>query len=422
MPVYNPPATVDTIPGLQETLDAVEVASLPTGGTTGQALVKVSNADHDVMWDDVAGGPGSADWGDIGGTLSDQTDLQTALDAKAPLADPTFTGTVAGVTKAMVGLGNVDNTSDANKPVSTATQTALDGKQPLDSDLTTIAGLTATTNNFMVANASAWASRTPAQAKTHLSLVKGDVGLGNVDNTADTAKPVSTAQQTALNLKANLSAPEFTSGVGGIGIGTSGLSGNSANALTLASSNTPTTVANCGSIYHANGVLNFMDSAGVNWVISGSATTPFIFEVRLSGTISTGANVTPVDVTNFVFSYVANASYFIEIVGGVTAPAATTGMGLQFNVSTAVSNSYLTFFHQLANTGTLAGGNAIADDASQGVSSGIPANAGVYPFAAFGTIQTSISSGTAQLRLRSETTAVVTLTAGTVMRVRKMNV
>lgn len=32
-------------------------------------------------------------------------------------------------------------------------------------------------------------------------LVKGDVGLVNVDNTADSAKPVSTAQQTALNLK-----------------------------------------------------------------------------------------------------------------------------------------------------------------------------------------------------------------------------
>ena len=32
------------------------------------------------------------------------------------------------VTKGDVGLGNVDNTSDANKPVSTATQTALDGK------------------------------------------------------------------------------------------------------------------------------------------------------------------------------------------------------------------------------------------------------------------------------------------------------
>lgn len=34
------------------------------------------------------------------------------------------------VTKAQVGLGNVDNTSDLNKPISTATQTALDGKVP----------------------------------------------------------------------------------------------------------------------------------------------------------------------------------------------------------------------------------------------------------------------------------------------------
>ena len=37
---------------------------------------------------------------------------QQALDTKAPLASPTFTGTVNGITKAMVGLGNVDNISD----------------------------------------------------------------------------------------------------------------------------------------------------------------------------------------------------------------------------------------------------------------------------------------------------------------------
>lgn len=53
---------------------------------------------------------------------------QAQLDLKAPLASPTFTGTVAGITKSMVGLGNVDNTSDATKPISTATQTALDNK------------------------------------------------------------------------------------------------------------------------------------------------------------------------------------------------------------------------------------------------------------------------------------------------------
>ncbi len=40
-----------------------------------------------------------------------------------------------------------------------------------------------------------------AAQKTLLSLVKGDVGLGNVDNTSDANKPVSTAQQTAIDAK-----------------------------------------------------------------------------------------------------------------------------------------------------------------------------------------------------------------------------
>jgi uncharacterized protein YoxC len=59
------------------------------------------------------------------------SEIQTQIDAKAPSADPTFTGTVSGVTKTHVGLGNVDDTSDADKPVSTATQTALDDKASL---------------------------------------------------------------------------------------------------------------------------------------------------------------------------------------------------------------------------------------------------------------------------------------------------
>jgi trimeric autotransporter adhesin len=45
---------------------------------------------------------------------------------------------------------------------------------------------------------------------TPIGIVKGDVGLGNVDNTPDASKPVSTAQQTALDLKANLASPTFT--------------------------------------------------------------------------------------------------------------------------------------------------------------------------------------------------------------------
>jgi len=53
------------------------------------------------------GGGGSAVWGAITGTLSDQTDLQTALDLKAPLASPTFTGNV-GIETAGVRLTAAD--------------------------------------------------------------------------------------------------------------------------------------------------------------------------------------------------------------------------------------------------------------------------------------------------------------------------
>jgi len=87
----------------------------------------------------------------------------------ARVASPTFTGTVGGITKDMVGLSNVDNTTDAGKPISTATQTALNLKAPLASptfsgivntaDLTvsgnlTVTGATTTqsTANLSVAN------------------------------------------------------------------------------------------------------------------------------------------------------------------------------------------------------------------------------------------------------------------------------
>jgi hypothetical protein len=52
----------------------------------------------------------------------------TDLAVKAPIESPTFTGTVSGITKAMVGLSSVDNTTDLAKPISSATQAALDLK------------------------------------------------------------------------------------------------------------------------------------------------------------------------------------------------------------------------------------------------------------------------------------------------------
>lgn len=46
-------------------------------------------------------GSGGGTWGSITGTLTDQTDLNTALGLKAPLASPTFTGTPAAPTAAV---------------------------------------------------------------------------------------------------------------------------------------------------------------------------------------------------------------------------------------------------------------------------------------------------------------------------------
>ena len=63
----------------------------------------------------------------------------TAASTYAPLSSPTFTGTVSGITKSMVGLGNVDNTTDALKPISADTQSALDTKLAISTASTTYA-------------------------------------------------------------------------------------------------------------------------------------------------------------------------------------------------------------------------------------------------------------------------------------------
>lgn len=77
---------------------------------------------------------------------------------------------------------STDDTLAANSDALYTSQKAIKtylsvNYQPLDPDLTTLAALTATTDNFIVSVASAWASRTPAQVKTTLSL-------NNVENTA----------------------------------------------------------------------------------------------------------------------------------------------------------------------------------------------------------------------------------------------
>ena len=110
--------------------------------------------------------------------------IQTQLNAKAPTANPTFTGTVSGVTKAMVGLGNVDNTADADKPVSTATQTALDLKANLAAPTFTgtLSAADITVSGNLVVNGS-----TTTVSSTNLEVTDPliYIGTGNSANSKD---------------------------------------------------------------------------------------------------------------------------------------------------------------------------------------------------------------------------------------------
>ncbi|AWN03912.1 hypothetical protein PBI_PEREGRIN_72 [Rhodococcus phage Peregrin] len=166
--------------------------------------------------------------------------------------------TWATLNKAAVGLSNVDNTSDAAKPISTATQNALNLKAP-KSDAVTLAsaqniggtktftvspkmGGTSTVGHVWTASSSDgsgswqllgvpatsmdWAnvinkpatfppdigpSGTQAAAGNH-THTKASIGLGNVDNTSDANKPISTLTQAELDTKLTSARAINTSG------------------------------------------------------------------------------------------------------------------------------------------------------------------------------------------------------------------
>lgn len=93
--------------------------------------------------------------------------------------------------RATLGLGNVANvdTTNANN---------------ITSGILADARIAST-----IARDSELAAHTNRVDNPHV-VTKDQVGLGNVDNTSDANKPISTATQTALNLKANLASPSFT--------------------------------------------------------------------------------------------------------------------------------------------------------------------------------------------------------------------
>lgn len=156
------------------------------------------------------------------------------LAAKAPLSSPTFTGTVSGITATMVGLGNVNNTADTAKPVSTAQQTALDLKAtiasptftgtvtiPAGASISGFATLASPTLTGIPTAPTATLSTNTTQLAT-TAFVRAEVAnlvnsagatldtLGEIATALGNDAALSTTLTNSIALKAPLASPTFT--------------------------------------------------------------------------------------------------------------------------------------------------------------------------------------------------------------------
>jgi len=113
-----------------DTTDVHGIANTANLETTSGAQTKADTAvsTHNSDTTDVHG---IADTALLATKAYADTAEADAITAAGTAADSKIATAVAALTKSSVGLANVDNTSDANKPVSTATQTALDAKASL---------------------------------------------------------------------------------------------------------------------------------------------------------------------------------------------------------------------------------------------------------------------------------------------------
>ena len=124
----------------------------------------------------------------------------------------TLSGDVSGTSSTIDGTGNITLTATVaddshNHVISNVDglQTALDAKQPLDADLTAIAGLSSADGNFIVGSATGWVAESGATARTSLGL--GSLAtLSTVDASTITDNSVGAAE---LNVTGNGTTSQF---------------------------------------------------------------------------------------------------------------------------------------------------------------------------------------------------------------------
>lgn len=128
------------LPGTDGAAATIAVGTVTTGAPGSSAVITNAGTSSAAVFNfTIPRGDPGAGTGDVVGPAS------SVVDQFAVFADTTGKLLKAVTpTKALVGLGNVDNTSDANKPVSTAQQSALDLKASLSDVLNTQTGTTYT--------------------------------------------------------------------------------------------------------------------------------------------------------------------------------------------------------------------------------------------------------------------------------------
>lgn len=346
----------------------------------------------------------------------------------------------------------IGNTSGANTGDQTAIPNSNLATMPTKTYKGRTAGTTGAPEDVVVAT-----------LKTDLVLVKGDVGLGNVDNTTDVGKPVSSATQTALDGKAatahDQAATTITTGT---------LDGDRLPAIsTTKKGGVPLTGTPTGKYLKDDGTWATV-AGGSNTLLDGSFHTDTIVGTVARGDVITGQGATPkwtrlakgiadqvlamdatatdviwktpagggesenivvatsdtqnatvnlVNAEGLTFSALANSTYIIEVF--LLWDSSATSVGIKVSATAS-------------GTPTITAGRFASDsangtpDSSSYNANDVTVTTSASPFTTYSlgmlyaVLKTAASASTWQLRFAAETTGTITIKIGSILRYRKV--